>query len=239
MTDTTTVRATAPPLEGAEALSRLRLAAREGSGEACRSESGRFTHVNPFRLVRGRTSATGRGPIVTSAVDVAKYIKAQKRVLGEMQVQKLVYYAQAWALAWDGRPLFPERIEAWRMGPVLPVLRFRDDEPDINALSGRDRATVDAVLAFYGGYNGGQLGDMTHNEPPWQETRGDLSPSAPCDREISHDLLRRHYTQQSISGVGPVRSACADEVASSRDDLGQIAHANAERWREALDLLAR
>lgn len=30
-----------------------------------------------------------------------------------------MYYAQAWSLVWDEKPLFPERIEAWVNGPVL------------------------------------------------------------------------------------------------------------------------
>ena len=39
-----------------------------------------------------------------------------------MKLQKLVYYCQAWHLAWEGRALFPEAIQAWASGPVCPEL---------------------------------------------------------------------------------------------------------------------
>jgi uncharacterized phage-associated protein len=35
---------------------------------------------------------------------------------------KLVYYAQGFALALLDRPLFPQHIEAWIYGPVVPAL---------------------------------------------------------------------------------------------------------------------
>jgi uncharacterized phage-associated protein len=44
---------------------------------------------------------------------------------GEIDVfklHKLLYYAQAWHLVWEGEPLFPEQIEAWAGGPVIPEL---------------------------------------------------------------------------------------------------------------------
>ena len=33
-----------------------------------------------------------------------------------MKLQKALYYCQGWHLAWDGVPLFEERIEAWASG---------------------------------------------------------------------------------------------------------------------------
>ena len=39
-----------------------------------------------------------------------------------MKLQKLVYYCQAWSLAWDDKPLFDEDFEAWANHPVCPEL---------------------------------------------------------------------------------------------------------------------
>ena len=38
--------------------------------------------------------------------DVAAYILKKKKALTSMKLQKLVFYAQAWSLVWDEKPLF-------------------------------------------------------------------------------------------------------------------------------------
>ncbi|WP_328689855.1 DUF4065 domain-containing protein [Streptomyces phaeochromogenes] len=65
----------------------------------------------------------------TADFGVAEYI-LQKHAAAEpdrpamtaMKLQKLVYYCQAWHLAWEGRASFPEAIRAWASGPVCPAL---------------------------------------------------------------------------------------------------------------------
>ena len=42
--------------------------------------------------------------------------------LSAMKLQKLVYYAQAWSLAWDNEILFDDPISAWIYGPVVKEL---------------------------------------------------------------------------------------------------------------------
>lgn len=63
-------------------------------------------------------------PLTATATvfDVAEYILEQYGEMTAMKLQKLVYYCQAWHLAWDGEPLFRESIEAWANGPVVPAL---------------------------------------------------------------------------------------------------------------------
>lgn len=113
--------------------------------------------------------------------DVAAYILEHKGRMSAMKLQKLVYYSQSWSLVWDDRPMFPEAIEAWANGPVVPVLyekhRGRFDVTDwpfgnANALDKDARETVDIVLEFYGKHNAQWLSDLTHAEDPWKITRG-------------------------------------------------------------------
>src|SRR5947209_10944283 len=46
----------------------------------------------------------------------------EKDPLTNLRLQKLLYYAQAWSLVLRESELFPEEIEAWRWGPVVPVV---------------------------------------------------------------------------------------------------------------------
>jgi uncharacterized phage-associated protein len=39
------------------------------------------------------------------------------RQITNLKLQKLLYYTQAWYLAFTGQPLFSESIEAWVHGP--------------------------------------------------------------------------------------------------------------------------
>ena len=123
------------------------------------------------------------------------------------------------------------------MGPVVPALRFRQDEADSNVLTPGERAIVDAVVAFYGPHHGQALAKRSHDEAPWQEARGGLPESASCNSEITHESMRRFYTRAAIGGEGPTRRAV--QAVASDDEVRAVAEANAERWRGTLDLLSR
>jgi uncharacterized phage-associated protein len=175
---------------------------------------------------------------MTTAIDVMKYIKIQINPWGETQLQKLVYYSQAWSLVWDGRPLFDEQIEAWKQGPILRSLRFSSGIPgDAKVLDEIQRATVDAVLRHYGHMNGSQLSVLTHTEAPWLDARGALPPSAQSTNEISRDSIRRFHTAQALQGVGPRKKP--QSVEADDDAVAAVAAEGAERWKAALALLAQ
>lgn len=177
---------------------------------------------------------------MTTALEIATYIhNTWHRFSGEMQMHKLLYYAQAWSLAWDGQPLFDDPIEAWDKGPVVRSLRYETlpSEP-VPSLSESQQATIEAVLDYYGKRGGAKLSQQTHEESPWQQARDRHSGNNRCTEEITHDSMRRAYTQQSLAGQGPRRRA----VTSQRIDQGQLLERSAQarqEWRPALALLAQ
>jgi uncharacterized phage-associated protein len=57
-----------------------------------------------------------------SIVDVAEHILAEQGEMSTMKLHKLLYFSQGWAMAWTGKPLFPEDFEAWASGPVCREL---------------------------------------------------------------------------------------------------------------------
>ena len=174
---------------------------------------------------------------MATAMTVAQYIAAKYPSGGELQRQKLLYYCQAWTLVWTGRPLFPDPIEAWQKGPVVPSVRNRKVTPNLEAISAEDRSAVDAVLDFYGGMSGQQLMDLTHEEQPWQHAWGERSAVDNGDEEILHVDMLRFYSQLSLNGNCP--NFKGTSIAADSDEVREVAAAAATYWKEALDLLAK
>lgn len=155
------------------------------------------------------------GKLLTAA-DVAEYILAKCGTISAMKLQKLVYYAQAWALVWTEAPLFEEEIQAWTNGPVVPSLweqhrgqyqvargQFKGDPGKVCA---EQRDVIDAVIAFYGSRNPQWLSDLTHMEDPWREARRGLPDGASSTHVISKASMLEYYSS--------LRPECDQEAAA-------------------------
>lgn len=137
-------------------------------------------------MPQAETLRFGMGPSyvdvsdMTTVHDVAAYLLRSHGPMTAYKLQKLLYYSQVWAVVWDGAPLFEDAPEAWLNGPVIPsvfdghrgqrTVRSYPGDPDV--LEDTQRATVDAVLDFYGEYDGEQLSELTHRELPWRAASG-------------------------------------------------------------------
>lgn len=127
-----------------------------------------------------------------SAKDIAKYFLTLSdpkigELISNLKLQKLCYYAQGFHLAIHGTKLFPEQIEAWTHGPVIPELyqaykKYEDGAippPDHFNISIYDKNTqelLDEVYSVYGQYSAWKLRNMTHEEPPWIEAKESRKP---------------------------------------------------------------
>ncbi|MDR3317169.1 MAG: DUF4065 domain-containing protein [Puniceicoccales bacterium] len=100
-----------------------------------------------------------------------------------MKLQKLCYYAQAWHLARQGKPLFQEDFLRWEDGPVCRELfnvhrgRFAIMEGDIPKgyasaaqFTEEELYEIHAAMENYGKYGGAELSKMTHAEDPWKNS---------------------------------------------------------------------
>lgn len=137
------------------------------------------------------------------AVDVAVYILDKCGTMTAMKLQKLVYYSQAWSLAWDNVPLFDEPIRAWANGPVVRALYDQhkgqycvtsetfDGDPDL--LTDDERDTIDVVLDAYAERTPVELSELTHSERPWRKAREHLLPGERGNRTISRDDMMEYY----------------------------------------------
>jgi uncharacterized phage-associated protein len=139
---------------------------------------------------------------MATAHDVAAYILERKGEMSAMKLQKLVYYAQAWNLAWLRTPLFGERVEAWAKGPVVRELYARHRGyysvghwpfGSSAALTAEQQDTVDRVLSFYGDKDAAWLSDLTHAERPWKEAREGLPEGERGHFEITPESMMNYY----------------------------------------------
>lgn len=143
-----------------------------------------------------------------SADDVASFFLSvvdheNGDTMTHLRLEKLAYYAQAWHLALAGPPLFPERIEAWKLGPVVRELyqKYKDyDALPIPAPSAcpqtgaREGSILAQVWATYGRYSAAELSRMTHEEAPWRVAwarRSHLNPSPTIRPEYMKDYFQR------------------------------------------------
>lgn len=139
-----------------------------------------------------------------------------KTPLSVLKLQKLLYYSQAWFLAFCKEPLFDGRFEAWVHGPVHrpTYTRFRPTKLMYSALALEDRLPgfdvdqipkearehIDGVLEVYAPFSDTQLESLTHDEEPWVEARAGLRAGQPSTKEISDETMRRYYSSR-VSGA--------------------------------------
>jgi uncharacterized phage-associated protein len=127
---------------------------------------------------------------MASVFDVAKYFLHKSRpgtpqAITHLKLQKLVYYAQGWNLAINGKPLFYEDIRAWDHGPVvrelydeykkfgyftIPAEDFNNQNNGKEIFTEDEIKVLDQVWNVYGKYDGKFLEELTHQEDPWLYT---------------------------------------------------------------------
>lgn len=178
---------------------------------------------------------------MTTATEVAGYIKRSMNLspYQSKDLQKLVYFAQAWHLAWTGRPIFNEDFEAWPDGPVVRSV-YRENRynhlPEV-AMPEETQGIIDAVLAHYRGKTMDELVALTHADAPWIEARKNLGPTDPSQRALSQKTMLDFYTAKTLAGENaPERPSCV-AIARPRA-VGNAGMAVISRWREGLELLA-
>jgi len=136
--------------------------------------------------------------------DVAKYILEKCGRMSTWKLQKLCYYSQAWALAWEGEPLFNEDFEAWSNGPVCPEL-FREHQGkysvgiadlkvgNSDALTANEKDDIDVVLKDYGNMEAYDLRAQTHMEAPWINARHGIPEGQRGHEKIGKGAMGEYY----------------------------------------------
>ena len=137
--------------------------------------------------------------------DVAKYILEKKGLLSPRKFQTLVYFSQAWHLAWFDEPLFKEPIQAWMSGPMVPALYEKykgiyvlDSTMFIEGttlnFSRQNYIAMDKVLDFYSEKDPDWVNDWVRDDP-WNDARRKVGPdNARGSEEISPRSMTEYYS---------------------------------------------
>ena len=120
-------------------------------------------------------------PVEQIANQLLIYAANSGELMTNMKLQKMLYYQQGFHLAYFGKPLFKEDIEAWMYGPVVPSMYEKYKEFGRNGIEPdrtmdfafeerKEQALFDEVCKVYGAYSAIGLMNMTHEEMPWKTT---------------------------------------------------------------------
>jgi uncharacterized phage-associated protein len=138
---------------------------------------------------------------MVSCFDVANFFLAQADedagdLISNLKLQKLVYYAQGFHLAMFDQPLFPEEIQAWVHGPVIPELyqKYKEYGPnplpppvslELERFSPEVIELLNDVQQVYGQFSAWKLRSMTYEEPPWSNTE--------TGQSISYEKMKEYF----------------------------------------------
>ena len=115
---------------------------------------------------------------------VAKYIiqhcDENHTPVSNLKLQKLLYFVRAEFLANTGKPCFPEDIEAWDFGPVVPEVYHKYkvygslcipymDSGLIGRIAPDDQRRINGIVDKCTQYTASQLAEITHRQTPWIE----------------------------------------------------------------------
>ena len=124
-----------------------------------------------------------------------------------MEVQKLIYFAHGWMLGMHGRPLHYDLWEAWKYGPVLPVvyhnLSYFVSDPVTNViqfanhpdLDDAETTIIDYIHREYRPIGAHQLSRITHTKgSPWDE----LNRKRWGSKVIPNELIQKYFHRKAV-----------------------------------------
>jgi uncharacterized phage-associated protein len=156
---------------------------------------------------------------MVDSIQLANFILAKVGPMPHLKLQKLVYYVQAWHLAFFNEPIIQDDFQAWLHGPVSKKVwdTFKNpDNPLLNKiellpevaesalatfpakLSPDQKDLINDVLHEYGKKSGYHLECLTHVETPWLEARMGVGIADKCSRVISKETMATFYCSRAI-----------------------------------------
>ncbi len=151
-----------------------------------------------------------------SSIDLSKYILSKTAEMPLLKLQKLLYYIEAYHLAYFGQSLIDDEFEAWLHGPVSRTvwatfkngtngfervqLSTEEKESIIHtvehSLSQEQVEFIEDVLHEFGDKTAYHLECLTYEEPPWSAARKGYDIADKCEETISKELMFSYYRKK-------------------------------------------
>lgn len=132
-----------------------------------------------------------------------------------LKLNKLLYYAQGCCLARTGKPLFDDKIEAWKLGPVTPAvyhkysvcgkdpIKYISEHYSSNVFSPIELEVLTDVMLEFGKYTGSTLVSMTHKVgTPWDKAH------EKGEKEITQAAMKDYFEKNPV----PYASRLFDKI---------------------------
>lgn len=150
-------------------------------------------------------------------INISDYVIFRCKVEGDTDLsalkhQKLLYYIQAWHLAFFEKKAFEGDFQAWIHGPVNRDIyelykgkKYLYSEMTMDDLVDNDIAQkldnnikqhIDIILDAYAKFSATELETMTHNEKPWIEAREGFLPNERCEKIINPETMKTYYASR-------------------------------------------
>lgn len=183
---------------------------------------------------------------------LAEYIimdcNRKKIPISNMKLQKIVFYCQAYHIAYYGETLIDGHFEAWKHGAVLPSLyreykvyksdniliydeqRFHDLKNQFNEYL---LSFLSKILTIFGEMSPSEIRRKNHSELPWLEARRGYAPNENCHEVINENTMYSFYS--SLLKIEGVKCMKSKKMALQPDKLQQAKIRLAQRKLTQLD----
>lgn len=125
-----------------------------------------------------------------------RYAREYKKVIDEMKLHKLMYFAQRESLIQNGEPLFDAVFYGWKYGPILKEIRVAYHDNSFykqisDEIANRIKQVMDKVFEEYASKDSWSLSRLTHGELAWKNSRVGIPDGANSDNPMDNEDIRK------------------------------------------------
>ncbi len=157
---------------------------------------------------------TSKNLVKIDSTVLSDYILLNYGAMSHLKLQKLLFYCDAYHLAYFDEELVTDKFQAWVHGPVSKKvfdsfkdksilyadLSFVGDKENIlqlfSKLTSGQQELINDVLSVLSQWTSMQLETSTHKEAPWIEARNGVGIGDRCCNEISKATTKSYYKSE-------------------------------------------